>query len=145
MRVWLGSPKPNNSTHLRLPEFSPPQYGWGRLFFQKWFWRGPLRAGHGIHSSTEPMRVFLISESRSHSYQWISIRDLGMSRKEEDAESMLKLSFQISFAIMPDCERIGLGLPARNRKNKNKVLSSPRRIGKTAEILEKWLRIGVWG
>ena len=30
-----------------------PQYGWGRLFFQKWFRRGPLRAGHGIPSSTE--------------------------------------------------------------------------------------------
>ena len=29
-----------------FPEFSPPQYGWGRLFFQKWFWRGPLRACH---------------------------------------------------------------------------------------------------
>ena len=25
-----------------FPEFSPPQYDWGRLFFQKWFWRGPL-------------------------------------------------------------------------------------------------------
>ena len=35
-----------------FPEFSPPQYGWGRLFFQKWFRRGPLRAGHGIPSST---------------------------------------------------------------------------------------------
>ena len=35
-----------------LPEFSPPQYGWGRLFFQKWFRRGSLRAGHGIPSST---------------------------------------------------------------------------------------------
>ena len=31
---------------------SPPQYGWGRLFFQNWFRRGPLRAGHGIPSST---------------------------------------------------------------------------------------------
>ena len=30
-----------------------PQYGWGRLFFQNWFRRGPLRAGHGIPSSTE--------------------------------------------------------------------------------------------
>ena len=29
-----------------------PQYGWGRFFFQKWFRRGPLRAGHGIPSST---------------------------------------------------------------------------------------------
>ena len=36
-----------------FPEFSPPQYGWGRLFFQKWFRRGPLRVGHGIPSSTE--------------------------------------------------------------------------------------------
>ena len=36
-----------------FPEFSPPQYGWGCLFFQKWFRRGPLRAGHGIPSSTE--------------------------------------------------------------------------------------------
>ena len=33
-------------------EFSPPQYGWGRFFFQKWFRRGPLRAGHGLPSST---------------------------------------------------------------------------------------------
>ena len=29
-----------------------PQYGWRRLFFQKWFRRGPLRAAHGIPSST---------------------------------------------------------------------------------------------
>ena len=34
-------------------EFSPPQYGWGRFFFQKWCQRGPLRDGHGIPSSTE--------------------------------------------------------------------------------------------
>ena len=49
-------PKPYNSRHLRLPEHFqnslPPQYGWGRLFFQKWFRRGPLRAGRGIPSST---------------------------------------------------------------------------------------------
>ena len=36
-----------------FPEFSPQQYGWGRLFFQKWFQRGPLRAGHGIPNSTD--------------------------------------------------------------------------------------------
>ena len=36
-----------------FPELSPPQYGWGRLFFQKSFRRGPLRAAHGIPSSTE--------------------------------------------------------------------------------------------
>ena len=55
-RVRLGCPKPYNSRHLRLPEHFqnslPPQYGWGRLFFQNWFQRGPLRAGHGIPSST---------------------------------------------------------------------------------------------
>ena len=42
-----GIPKPYNSRHLRLPEHfqnSLPQYGWGRLFFQKWFRRGPSRA-----------------------------------------------------------------------------------------------------
>ena len=43
-RVRLGRPKPYNSRHLRLP---------GRFFFQKWFRRGPLRAGHGIPGSTE--------------------------------------------------------------------------------------------
>ena len=57
-RVRLGSPKPYTSRHLRLPEFFfsrilSPQYGWGLLFFQKWFRRGPLRAGNGIPSSTE--------------------------------------------------------------------------------------------
>ena len=55
-RVRLGCPKPFNSRHLRLPErfqnSLPPQYGWGRLFFQNWFQRGALRAGHGIPSST---------------------------------------------------------------------------------------------
>ena len=64
-RVRLGSPKPYNSRHLRLPEHFqnslPPQYGWGRLFFQKWFRKGPLRAGHGIPSSTGG-----ISDLRDH-------------------------------------------------------------------------------
>ena len=50
------APKPYNSRHLMLPEhfqnYLPPQYGWGRFFFQKWFRRGPPRAGHGIPSST---------------------------------------------------------------------------------------------
>ena len=35
-----------------------PQYGRGRLFFQKWFRRGPLRAGHGIYSSTGSVSDF---------------------------------------------------------------------------------------
>ena len=46
-----------------FPEFSPPQYGWGRFLFQKWFRRGPLRAGHGIPSSTGG-----ISESAKDSF-----------------------------------------------------------------------------
>ena len=62
-RVRLESPKPYNSRHLRLPEhfqncLSPVRLG--RLFFQKWFRRGPHRAGHGIPSSTEG-----ISDSRN--------------------------------------------------------------------------------
>ena len=56
-RVRLGSPKPYNSRQLKPREhfqnFLPPQYSWGRLFFQKWLRRGPLRAGHGIPSNTE--------------------------------------------------------------------------------------------
>ena len=35
-----------------FPDFSPPQYGCGPPLFQKWFRRGPLRAGHGVPSST---------------------------------------------------------------------------------------------
>ena len=31
-----------------FPEVPPLQYGWGCLFSQKWFRRGPLRAGHGV-------------------------------------------------------------------------------------------------
>ena len=38
-RLRLGSPKPNNSRHFEasraFPDFSPPQYGRGRLFFQR--------------------------------------------------------------------------------------------------------------
>ena len=44
-RVRLGCPKPYNSRQLRLPEHFQEH-----LFFQKWFRRGPLRAGHGIPS-----------------------------------------------------------------------------------------------
>ena len=40
-RVQLGSPKPYNSRHLKAPEL-----------FQKWFRGEPLRADHGIPSST---------------------------------------------------------------------------------------------
>ena len=63
--VRLGSPRPYNSRHLRRPEHFqnslPPQYGygWGRFFFQKWFRRGPLRAGHGIPSSAGGISILL--------------------------------------------------------------------------------------
>ena len=55
-RVRLGCPKPYNSRHLRLPErfqnSLPPSTAGDVSFFQNWFRRGPLRAGHGIPSST---------------------------------------------------------------------------------------------
>ena len=60
-RVQLGTPKPYNSMQLKPPEHfqnSPPQYGWGRLFFRKCFRSGPLRAGHGIPSSTDGMSEY---------------------------------------------------------------------------------------
>ena len=43
-----------------FPEFSPPQYGWGRFFFSKWFRRGPPRAGYGIPSSTGSISEILV-------------------------------------------------------------------------------------
>ena len=56
LRVRLGSPKPYNSRHLKAPEHFqnslPPSTAGDASFFQKWFRRGPLRAGHGIPSST---------------------------------------------------------------------------------------------
>ena len=64
-RVRLGCPKPCNSRHLRLSEHFqnslPPSTAGGRLFFQNWFRRGPLRAGHGIPSSTEGISDFALS------------------------------------------------------------------------------------
>ena len=62
-RVRLGPPKPYNSRLLRLPEHFqnslplslPLSMAGDASFFQKWFWRGPLRAGHGIPSNTEGM------------------------------------------------------------------------------------------
>ena len=64
-RVQLGSPQTLSFKAFdgsrAFPESSPPpQYGRGRLFFQKWLRRGPLRVGHGIPSSTEG-----ISDSRN--------------------------------------------------------------------------------
>ena len=55
-RVRLRCPKPHDSRHLRLPEHfqnSLPSVRLGTPLFQNWFQRGPLRAGHGIPSSTE--------------------------------------------------------------------------------------------
>ena len=52
-RVRLGSPNPYHSSHCRaVPEFSPPSTAADVFFFHEWFRRGPLRAGHGIPSST---------------------------------------------------------------------------------------------
>ena len=62
-RARLGSPKPYNSRLLKhfqtISRIVSLSVGWGRLFFQKWFRRRPLRAGHAIPSSTEG-----ISENR---------------------------------------------------------------------------------
>ena len=56
---WDPPPKPKNfkafDASRASPALSPPQYGWGCFFFQKWFQRGPLRvrAAHGIPSRIE--------------------------------------------------------------------------------------------
>ena len=45
---------------------SPPQYGWARLFFQKWFRRGPLRAV--VLEFPAALRVFLSIHKRTHTH-----------------------------------------------------------------------------
>ena len=47
-----------------------PQYSWGRFFFQKWFRRGPLRAGHGIPSSTGGISESHIQPTHVRSASW---------------------------------------------------------------------------
>ena len=44
-----------------FPECSPPLCDWGRLFFHKWFRRGPLRR-HGIPSSTGGISEFCLQK-----------------------------------------------------------------------------------
>ena len=75
-RVRLGCPKPYNSRHLRLPahfqNYLPRNTAGrntagGRFFFQKWFRRGPPRAGHGIPSSTGGISDRVQSQSRTRS------------------------------------------------------------------------------
>ena len=68
-RVRLGCPKPYSSRHLRLPErfhnCLPPSTAGDASFFRNWFRRGPLRAGHGIPSSTGGISDFQIANSKS--------------------------------------------------------------------------------
>ena len=56
-RARVGTPKTLQFKAFKasraFPEVSPPSTAGGASFFQKWFRRGPLRAGHGIPSSTE--------------------------------------------------------------------------------------------
>ena len=55
-RARLGSPKPFNSRHLRLPEhfqnYLPPSTAGGASFFRSGSGERPPRAGHGFPSST---------------------------------------------------------------------------------------------
>ena len=71
-RVRLGTPKPYDSKHLKPPEHFqnvlPLSTAGGRLFFQRWFRRGPLRAGHGIPSSTEGVSDLSQQQPRGKNY-----------------------------------------------------------------------------
>ena len=53
-----------------FPEFSRPQYGWGCLFFRKWFRRGPLRAV--VMEFSAVLRAFLSI------YPWRDATNLGV-------------------------------------------------------------------
>ena len=56
-RAQLGTPQTLKLKAFEAPRAYPesvsPQYGWGRLFFQKWFRRGLLRGGHGNPTGAE--------------------------------------------------------------------------------------------
>ena len=51
-----------------FPGFSPPQHGWGHLFFKKWFRRGPLRAV--VMEFPAVLRAFLIVPSWTKWRAW---------------------------------------------------------------------------
>ena len=72
-RVRLGPPKPSNSRHLTPPEHFqnclPLSTAGDASFAQKWFQRGPFRAGHGIPSSTEGISDSTIYLTVFHSFR----------------------------------------------------------------------------
>ena len=86
-----------NSRHLKPPvsaesisRILSPQYSWGRLLFQRWFRRGPLRAGHGIPSSTEGLSEWQKNgTSKKAHYQQFNY---GVVREGVIAESFPQIS-----------------------------------------------------
>ena len=85
-RVRLGCPKPPNLRHSKPPEHFqhslPLQYGSGRFFFRKWFRRGPLRAGHGIPSSTEGISDMVLFLATG----WPNCRRPSCARQRQDKD-----------------------------------------------------------
>ena len=80
-----------------FPEFSPPQYGWGRFFFQKWFRRGPLRAGHGIPSSTGGISDYRsLPALRARNPERVSVSQGRKARDPKSARNSLETVSAIS-------------------------------------------------
>ena len=57
---------------LGCPKLSPPPVRLGRLSFQNWFQRGPLRAGHGIPSSTEGIPEALMTQGSNNNNTYLA-------------------------------------------------------------------------
>ena len=132
-RVRLGSPKPYNSEHLRLPEHFqnslPPQHGWGRLFFQNWFRRGPFRAGHGIPSSTEG-----ISESkRGHGKTRNSCAIVHERQRNSSHKGLVAKHFPLFFRLSRRnycatfCTIVDRSLRNDNKISRQEILHFPSR------------------
>ena len=47
-----------------FPEFSPPQYDWGRLFFQKWSGEGPSELAMEFPAVLRAFLIEVLSEAK---------------------------------------------------------------------------------
>ena len=119
LRVQLESPKPYNLRHLRRPDhfqnsLPPPSTAGGASFFQKWFRRGPLRAGHGFPSSTEGMS---------------DLAEVSRALRARNAEQVSKMSSVSDRPRNPEKSREQSGKPPESLRKVERVmsdLSAPR-------------------
>ena len=107
-RVRLGSPKPYNSRHLKLPEHFknplPLNTAGHASFFQTWFRRGPLGARHGISSSTEGISdLSPLPAAQTSMYHWqCEVTNLLQAPKPRKKKKYGKSVSKIGFSWNPE-------------------------------------------